>query len=161
MKRFLLDTNMLLGLTRKAAWAKWAYDFYELSRSDCVVFTSIICKGEITALAEKRGWAANRRTQLDKVLSEFPSVNPDRPEIIQAYAHIDAWTHGKLPGTAVTSPPVPQPAVSMKQNDLWIAATARATKAKLLTTDKDFDHLRDIWINLDWIDQEATGMNTS
>lgn len=153
MNRFLLDTNILLGLTRKAKWAKWAYDHYEMARQDCVVFTSVICKGELIALAEKRGWAAERRTTLENVLNEFPVAELNRPEILHAYAQIDAWTHGTMPQDASDLPPVPKPAVPMKQNDLWIAASARATKSKLLSTDRDFDHLKDGWLNVDWIDQ--------
>ena len=30
MRRFLLDTNILLGLTRKAPWANWAYSHFDL-----------------------------------------------------------------------------------------------------------------------------------
>lgn len=67
MDRFLLDTNMLLGFTRRAAWAQWAYETY----------------------------------------------------------------------------------------DLWIAATAVATGAKLITTDKDFDHLDGIWLDRIFVSQSA------
>lgn len=153
MNRFLLDTNILLGLTRAAPWAEWVYTHYEMIRPECVVFTSVICKGEMFALAEKRGWEAKKRTNLDAVLGEFPSIELNRTEILHAYARIDAWTHGKMPSGKKSSPPVPRPAVAMNQNDLWIAATAYATNAKLLTTDKDFEHLRGAWIDVDWIDQ--------
>ena len=40
----------------------------------------------------------------------------------------------------------------MGKNDLWIAATAKATGATLLTTDKDFDHLYPGQINRIYID---------
>ncbi len=40
----------------------------------------------------------------------------------------------------------------MGKNDLWIAATANATGALLLTTDKDFDHLDGAFLNRVWID---------
>ena len=40
----------------------------------------------------------------------------------------------------------------MGKNDLWIAATAMATGATLLTTDKDFDHLDPTFLTRDWID---------
>ncbi len=153
MKRFLLDTNILLGLTRKAPWAKWVYDYYEMARADSLVFTSVVCKGEILALAEKRGWTTKTRSHLEGVLNDLPIVELNRMEIFYAYAQIDTWTHGKDPVSEQSAPPVPKPAVSMTQNDLWIAATARATKAKLLTTDKDFDHLKGYWVDVDWVDQ--------
>lgn len=101
------------------------------------------------ALAEKLGWEAKKRAKMESVLNEFPVVELSRTEVLHAYAQIDAWTHGKMPPSAQNPPSVPQPAISMKQNDLWIAATAHATKAKLLTTDKDFDHLGSGWIDVD------------
>lgn len=36
----------------------------------------------------------------------------------------------------------------MGKNDLWIAATAYALEADLLTTDDDFDHLNHNWITV-------------
>ena len=32
-------------------------------------------------------------------------------------------------------------AVKMGKNDIWIAATAKITNSKLITSDNDFDHL--------------------
>jgi len=40
----------------------------------------------------------------------------------------------------------------MGKNDLWIAATASAFDIRLITTDKDFDHLKDQFIDLLYID---------
>jgi tRNA(fMet)-specific endonuclease VapC len=61
-----------------------------------------------------------------------------RPEIIQAYAEVDFATEprGKI----------------LSKNDLWIAATSKATETTLLTSDKDFDalcpeHIERIWID--------------
>jgi len=36
----------------------------------------------------------------------------------------------------------------MGKNDLWIAATASATSAKLLTSDQDFLHLDEVYLDL-------------
>ena len=41
----------------------------------------------------------------------------------------------------------------MTQNDLWIAATAHVSKTKLLSTDKDFNHLNGIWLESVYVDQ--------
>ncbi|MCY4398470.1 MAG: hypothetical protein OXE96_03870 [Gemmatimonadetes bacterium] len=40
MKRFLLDTNILLGLAREAEWARRVYLRFNLDDSDVIVFTS-------------------------------------------------------------------------------------------------------------------------
>jgi len=38
--------------------------------------------------------------------------------------------------------------VTVGKNDLWIAATAQVTNSKLVTTDKDFDHLDGVFIDI-------------
>lgn len=44
----------------------------------------------------------------------------------------------------------------MGKNDLWIAATTSVLKAKLLTTDNDFDHLDGVFFEVAFIDQALT-----
>jgi tRNA(fMet)-specific endonuclease VapC len=68
-------------------------------------------------------------------------VSIDDPEIIRAYAVIDAY--GQRTG---------QP---FGKNDAWIAATASVTGARVLTTDKDFDRLDPLFLSRDWIDPDA------
>lgn len=137
MARFLLDSNLLLGFTREAPWAMRARTEFKLGDRETMVFTSAICRGEILALAEKNGWGSDRRALLEQVLKGIPTLDINRPRILDAYARIDAWTHGK-PVTSPQSVPPPKPAVSMNQNDLWLAATAHASGATLLSTDTDF-----------------------
>jgi predicted nucleic acid-binding protein len=43
---------------------------------------------------------------------------------------------------------------SIEQNDMWIAATATASGAHLLTTDKDFDPLYPAYLDRTWIDPQ-------
>jgi predicted nucleic acid-binding protein len=57
---------------------------------------------------------------------------------LDAYAEID--DHSRRNG------------IAMSKNDVWIAATARAAGARLLTTDRDFDHLSPAFLARDWID---------
>ena len=153
MTRFLLDTNMLLGFTREAPWAIRAREEFNLGDRETMVFTSIICRGEILALAEKNGWGAKKRTRLEQVLNEVPTLDINKQTILDAYARIDAWTHGK-PVISPQNTPPPKPAISMKQNDLWIAATAHASSAALLSTDTDFRHLHEIWFEFIHVRQQ-------
>jgi len=62
---------------------------------------------------------------------------------MQAYAEIDAYSQGNLPGK-----PLGLSARNMGKNDLWIAASAYVSKAGLVTTDGDFDHLNGSWITV-------------
>ena len=55
MKRVLLDTGMLIGLMREAPWALKADTDLDLSGPETLAFTSVVCRGELLALAEKRG----------------------------------------------------------------------------------------------------------
>jgi predicted nucleic acid-binding protein len=61
-------------------------------------------------------------------------------EVLELYAQID--THLRRNGKAV------------EQNDVWIAATAIASRAHLLTTDKDFDPLYPLYLDRTWIDPQ-------
>ncbi len=151
MTRFLLDTGLLLGLTRQADWARDAVQQLR-DHPQAVVWTSAICHGEILALAEKNGWGRSRRDDLDRILRQLPVINVNRPAILNAYASIYTWTHGTMTNAAGGQPP-PTPAVPMKQNDMWIAATAHAIDATLMSTDKDFDHLHGVWLNVRYVDQ--------
>ena len=156
MKRFLLDTGMLLGFVREASWALRVRSNFNLGDQETMVFTSIICRGEMLALAEKKGWGEKKRGRLEEVLDEFPTLDINKGSILNAYALIDAWTHGKHLDSPEYDFPPPKPAVPMAKNDLWIAATACASDSVLLSTDKDFAHLHDKWINFVYIDPKVS-----
>lgn len=153
MKRYLLDTGLLLGFSRDASWAITARETLNLGDTETMVFTSVICQGEILALAEKNGWGANRRGRLERLLDRIPKLGINRKEIVGAYALIDAWTHGNALVSPQGAPP-PKPAVPMKQNDMWIAATAHVSRATLVSTDKDFTHLDKSWLTLAYVTPE-------
>lgn len=152
MRRFLLDTNILLGLAREAEWARRVYHRFNLGDRDVIVFTSATCIGEILAIAERNGWGLKKRNKLDSMLRGFPHLGIKDPDILRAYALIDAWSRGKqvrAPGGI--SPP--KSAVTMGKNDLWIAATAHVIGAVLLSTDGDFEHLDGVWFPYEHVDQ--------
>lgn len=66
--------------------------------------------------------------------------------IIDAYAEIETFSQGKHKAKSLGTT-----ARNMGKNDLWIAATTFTTKAALITTDKDFHHLDQSFIDLKWI----------
>lgn len=109
-RRFLLDTGVLLGFVRQAPWAHAAHVNHDLGSAEAMSFTSVICQGEFLALSEKFGWGAKRRSVLEEALGNFPTLGITQL-VLQSYALIDAWTHGR-PVTGF--PPPPTPAVSMK-----------------------------------------------
>ena len=154
-RRFLLDTGVLLGYLREAPWAHAAHERHGLGSAEAMSFTSVICQGELRALSEKLGWGAKRRSALEGVLAGFPALGLT-PDVVRAYARIDAWTHGKAVTVAGIPPPL-APAPGMKQNDIWIAAAAHVSQATLLSTDRDFEHLHGIWVDHAYVDQRNVG----
>lgn len=105
-------------------------------------FISVVTLGELKSLSVRNNWDANKKKQLDVVLSLCISV-PISNEIIDLYAEIDAFSQG-MNKTFKLDVPVR----SMGKNDIWIAATASAISAKLITIDKDFSHLASLFVEL-------------
>ena len=66
MSCYLLDTNMLLGFVRSAPWAIRSRDEHSLSDPKRIIYTSVVCKGEMFALAEKFGWGVTDGLSLSK-----------------------------------------------------------------------------------------------
>ena len=156
MNRYILDTGILVGYVRGADYAKYCHETYDLSNPSHLVLTSIVTKGELLALAEKRNWGSKKRGIYDQKLNEFPSIDISSDQVVTAYARIKAWTEGSAPPSAPGFPPPPKPAKQMGQNDMWIAACAIASNSTIITIDTDFDHLAEAGLlNRIWIDQAS------
>lgn len=146
MRRFVLDTNMVLAaLKDHAVWRKALVD-HTLGAEDALVMISVATEAELRSLAEQNGWGAAKKEKLEKLLRRYVIIDINHNDIpmMETYARIDAFSQGKLVGhtLGLTSR-------NMGKNDLWIAATAAITKATLLTTDADFDHLNGLFLHLD------------
>jgi tRNA(fMet)-specific endonuclease VapC len=138
---YLLDTNVLVHLIRgDAVWARIRATYQPLL-TDPRPLISVVTAGELRSLALQFNWRAEKIDQVEFYLGYFQRLSIDDPEIIRAYAVIDA--HGQRIG---------QP---LGKNDVWIAATAAVTGARLLTTDKDFARLDPLFLSHDWIDPAA------
>lgn len=94
------------------------------------------------AFAQRNGWGARKLEALRQLAGNLVVVDVSREPILNAYAELD--THLKRSGTPMG-----------QQNDVWIAATASATGAVLLTTDRDFDVLHPSHIRREWIDPQS------
>jgi tRNA(fMet)-specific endonuclease VapC len=141
--KYLLDTNMLLFYLRED---KAALDFeaiYQLFDAQNLALISIVSKGELFALAFKNNWGKRRINQLEQFVEQFFIIDIAAEDIVQRYAQIDAFSQGKLKDYPTTFS-----ARNMGKNDIWIAATASIVDAKLVTTDKDFNHLQNNFLNL-------------
>jgi tRNA(fMet)-specific endonuclease VapC len=140
---YLLDTNVLVHLVRgDAVWTRVRATYQPLLIEPRPI-VSVVAFGELRSLALQFNWKAEKIDQMEFYLAYLQRVSIDDSEIIRAYSVIDAH----LQRTGQT----------LGKNDVWIAATAAVTGARLLTTDKDFDRLDPLFLSRDWIDPDASG----
>ena len=134
----ILDSNILLHYVRQNPLAADIEARYALTTANPAPIISIVTEGELRALALQLAWGAQKRQQLEYLLGYFPIIPLPFSQIVSVYAEIDDYSRRN--------------GVAMGKNDIWIAATASVTGARLLTTDKDFDHLDGVFLSRDWID---------
>ncbi len=97
--------------------------------------------GEILALAHKFGWGEEKRKAMKELLGELVIVDINIEDVLDRYAEISYFLSSF------------QPAVTIQQNDMWIATVASLADAHVITTDKDYKWLHPKWIKLHWIDE--------
>jgi tRNA(fMet)-specific endonuclease VapC len=147
--KYLLDTNILIHYLRQSKLADYTERTYQpLTPSPTTTpLISTVIVGELESLALRNNWGTPRKKELELLLDKFLIVDIRIKTIINRYAEIDAFSYGKLKGR-----PLVGSARTMGKNDLWIAATASVLDATLLTTDKDFNHLNNLFLDVVWID---------
>ena len=94
--------------------------------------------GEALSLGTVWGWGAPKLGYLRQMLNELVIIDLRQGDITDRYSAITAFC--KRGGHALSD------------NDRWIAATAAAANATLLTTDRDFDVLHPTFVTRIWID---------
>ena len=123
----LLDTNIVLNLIRGNEIARRVDERFQIRHRAERPLISIVSVGEALALAQTWRWAEKKRADLEQLMRELVVVDIHSREVLERYADFHAWTRSQ--------------GRTMSDNDLWIAATAAATGAHLVTTDADFDVL--------------------
>jgi tRNA(fMet)-specific endonuclease VapC len=135
---YLLDTNILVHFVRNdSSWAK-VRDEFQLFAIEPTPWISVVTSGELRSLAYQHSWGSTKSEQMEFALGYFVEIPIQAEKLVRAYALIDA--HFQKQGQA------------LGKNDLWIAATAHITGAKLLTMDHDFDAMHGLFLNREWID---------
>lgn len=142
--RYLLDTNIILAYFKENGVSEEVERLYSPFNTPNIGLISAISAGEIKALAYKNRWGKIKLDRLEFLLNEFTSVGINAKTVVNRYAEIDAYSQGKWSQTL----PVGMSARNMGKNDLWIAATASVIQAKLVTTDHDFNHLHEIFLDV-------------
>lgn len=138
---YLLDTNILVHYVRRDPVWEWIRERRELLTRDPRPLISIVTVGEARSLALQFRWGLSKIKKLNFALSYFEELPVARNELVDIYATLDSVT------TLAGRP--------MGKNDLWIASTAIACQATLLTTDRDFLAIDPRILHVDWIDSTS------
>ena len=152
MTKYLLDTGILLGYVRSAHYAKYIEQTFELMTPTNISYISIVTVGELYSLAAQLHWGDKKRKVVESLLDEVYSIDINDRDILERYAEIDAFSQGRHVDRKL---PDGMSSRNMGKNDLWIAATASVLNAKLLTTDRDFEHLHKEFLEVIYIDPSA------
>jgi tRNA(fMet)-specific endonuclease VapC len=143
---FIWDTNILLNCVRNDAIYNAYDEKYGFFSKENRSFISIVSVGEIYSIAHQRNWQKRKRQKLKEIMEFLGRPLPiANKQIVEIYSRIDAYSQGKLIGNPL---PKEMSARNMGKNDVWIAATAHVLDLKLVTTDKDFDHLQGIYLDI-------------
>lgn len=123
----ILDTSIVIHLIRGNDVAKQVDAEFQIRHRADRPLISTVTIGECLSLVRQFRWGTAKSQALESLLREFVVVGIDSRPVLERYGEFHAWTRsiGRTLG----------------HNDLWIAATAAATGAHLITTDTDFDPL--------------------
>lgn len=147
---YLLDTNLIVVYSRESDIADKIEEKYHLFDGVNNLAISVVTLGELDAISKKLRLGDRRKRRVENLLGKIATVTLNYGELILRYGDIDAYSQGKLLGRRGNFT-----ARNMGKNDIWIAATASIYNLTLITTDKDFDHLKDEYVKLEYIDIES------
>jgi len=139
----LLDTNILVHLIRGNSLGRWLDEQFTLRSRTERPLISVVTVGEALSLSKKFGWGQARIETLEALFRELVVLDISSEVVLRAYADIDHLL------SSMGNP--------IQHNDMWIAATAIAAQARLLTTDRDFDALCPSPLTRTWIDPRGPG----
>lgn len=149
---YILDTNILVAYLRKADiyhFIERTYKPFDKSNFSAI---SIVSHGELFTIAKRNNWGRQKIQALEEILRNIMSIPIDNSQLTRAYAEIETYSQNWDASKPLPMGVSPR---NMKDNDLWIAATAHATRSTLLTTDGDFHHLDGVYFPLIELDPQA------
>jgi tRNA(fMet)-specific endonuclease VapC len=143
----LFDSNIILAIVRANNYDE-IISF--LNPGNNPVYISVVSEAELKSIAIQNSWGVNRRNKLDKFLDLVNIVEVNQL-YINTYAEIDSYSQQKNP--AFTEYAF-KSSRNMGKNDLWIASLAALLSLTLVTTDADFDHLDDVFLQVERVAPE-------
>ena len=137
----LLDTNIILSLSR----AKKREELLKfLNPNHVILYTSVAVEAEIKSIAVRQRWGNERLTRLDAFLKEIDILDISQ-YLVHTYVELDTFSQRENPNFNTYHFDTPR---NMGKNDLWIASTATLLGLELITTDDDFAHLHNVFLEV-------------
>ena len=122
-ERYLLDTSVMLLLIRGGEPGRAVDRRFGLSTAADRPFVSIVTHAELQVLARGNGWGRAKMEALATALANVVTIDVRSGALLEAYASIELASRQHRPS-----------ARTMSQNDVWIAATAKVTRATILAS---------------------------
>jgi tRNA(fMet)-specific endonuclease VapC len=139
--KLLLDTNILIFLSKDPT-------FHLLEKvinpDNQRLYISVVSLSELKSLALQYKWGVNKWQIINSTIRNAVIIDVNE-NLVDTYAEIDSYSQRRNP--RITNYPFATPR-NMGKNDLWIAATASLLGLKLVTTDADFNHLHQVFIEV-------------
>jgi tRNA(fMet)-specific endonuclease VapC len=144
MRRYLLDTGILVHYVRQSPLCLTIEANEKLTEQDCIPFISVVTMGEILSFGIQKNWGQAKLQSMRNLLSKLVvlDINSNDEKLLETYAEIDSYSKNKLNTDKLGR------SITMGKNDLWIASTAKVANATLLTIDGDFDHLNSKYLTV-------------
>ena len=120
-----------------------------LNPKGAVIYVSFINIAETQSIAFQNHWGNTKMEMLEDFFSSVHVISVSHL-LLPTYIGIDAYSQRNHPDYHKYPFATPR---NMGKNDLWIAATASLLNLKLVTTDRDFDHLEISFLALQKIPQ--------
>jgi len=140
----LLDTNILIYLAKDPS-RKFLTQV--VNPDNQKLFISVASIGELKSIALQNNWGNKKWQVINSILDEAIIVEINEV-LADTYAEIDAFSQRRNPSYSNYSFATPR---NMGKNDLWIASIASLLGLKLVTTDTDFNHLHQVFIEVELI----------
>lgn len=136
----LLDTNILIYLSKSSEHLL----LNSISDPEDKTFISVTALAELKSIALQNNWGQKKWKAIEKIINRSALLEINE-NLLEIYAQIDAYSQRK--NSSFQEYPFATPR-NMGKNDLWIAATAALLNLTLVTTDKDFDHLHKVFLEV-------------
>ena len=128
---YLLDTNIVLHMVRGGDLGKHLAATFGLTSTVNRPLVSVVTHGELLLIAARNGWGKEKRAALENALDNLVTIDLNDRAVLSAYVEVQVYSGQSAGGSR-----------ELKANDGWIVACAKAADATLLTTDRDFSHLK-------------------